>query len=97
MINANDDVKLKGTVQSTGTGTFTVAIDEFFVDGVWHKLTTPKTVDVAETDFTNDLTDTELEAVKVMAETAKTDTALSDCKQEVINSIVKKLGGTEEV
>jgi hypothetical protein len=97
MINANDDVKLKGSVLSTGTGTFTVAIDEFYVDGVWHKLTEAKNVDIAEADFTNDLTATELEAVKKMAETASTDTALSDCKKEVIDSIVKKLGGTVEV
>lgn len=97
MINANDDVKLKGSVLSTGTGTFTVSVDEFFVDGVWHKLNVAKNIDIAEADFTNDLTDTELEAVKDMAQLASKDTALSDCKKEVVDSIVKKLGGTVEV
>lgn len=97
MINASDEVKLNGVVKSTGTGTFTVSISEFFVDSVWRKLTEAKEIDIAEADFTDDLTETELECVKDMAETASTDTTLSDCKKEVVASIVKKLGGTVEV
>ena len=37
MINANDSVKLTGSVASTGTGSFTVSVSEFFVDGAWHE------------------------------------------------------------
>lgn len=91
MINTNDEVKFVGTVKSTGTGTFTVAIEEFFVDNVWHKFIEAKELEINEADFNNELTTLELECVKELAQDKTTDTTLCDDKVAVINSIIKKL------
>ena len=96
MINANDAVRLEGTVTTTGTGTFTVSITEFYVDGEWHKFTTAKTLDIASADYTDALTSLELAYVKAKATSDSTNTALTADNLAVAKSIAKKLGGADQ-
>lgn len=91
MINANDEVKLTGTVSATGAGEFTVQVNEFYVDGAWHKLTTPRELVVQSTDYNDDLTSLELEYIRKQAEADSKSSTLCDDDLEVVNSIVKKL------
>ena len=96
MINANDAVRLDGTVTTTGAGTFSVSINEFYVDGEWHKFTTAKTMDIASADYTNALTSLELAYVKAKATSDSTNTALTADDLAVAKSIAKKLGGADQ-
>ena len=96
MINANDTVRLEGTVTTTGTGTFTVSITEFYVDGEWHKFTTAKTMDIASADYDNALTSLELAYVKAKATSDSANAALDADSLAVAKSIAKKLGGSNE-
>ncbi len=90
MINANDSVKLTGSVASTGTGSFTVSVSEFFVDGAWHKLETPRELEINTSDYTNDFTSLELKYIKEKAEADSKSSTLCEDDLEIVNSIVKK-------
>lgn len=91
MINANDTVKLNGAVKETGTGTFTISVNEFYVDGVWHKLNEAKEFEVTTKDYNNEFTALELKYIgKVAAKDSKSTTLCED-DMEVVNSIVKKV------
>ena len=96
MINANDVVRLEGTVTTTGTGTFTVSITEFYVDGEWHKFTTAKTLEIASADYNDTLTTQEIAYVKTKADKDAASTTLTADELAVAKSIAKKLGGADQ-
>lgn len=91
MISVNDDVKLKGAVTETGTGTFKIAISEFYLDGEWRKFAEPKEVEVGAEDYTNELTSMELYYIKQKAIKDAQSTSLDHGELEVVKSIAKKL------
>lgn len=97
MINANDEVKLTGVVSTTGTGEFTVQVKEFYVDGAWHKLTTPRDVVVKSEDYNDELTSLELNYIRKQAEKDSESATLCDDDMEVVKSIVKKLTVTPSI
>jgi peroxiredoxin len=97
MINANDAVKLNGAVKETGTGTFTISVNEFYVDGVWHKLNEAKEFEVTTKDYNNEFTALELKYIgKVAAKDSKSTTLCED-DMEVVNSIVKKVSNNASI
>ena len=91
MINTNDNVKMNGTVSVTGTGTFTVLVKEFYVDGAWHKLNEPRELEISTDGYNNDFTSLELEYIKNAAKKDSKSTTLCPDDIETVNSIVKKL------
>ena len=97
MINKKDSVRLDGIVTETGTGTFTVVVSEFYVDGAWHKLKENNvlTFSINEDDYDDTLTTLELAYVKKVADKESKNTALSSDDIAIAQSISKKLGGAD--
>lgn len=97
MINTNDNVKMNGVVTATGTGTFTVSVNEFYVDGAWHKLSEPHEFEISTEGYNNDFTSLELEYIKEVAERDSQSTTICEDEMEIVNSIVKKLNSNASV
>ena len=51
MIEIGSAVKFNGAVSAIDTGTFTVNIKEFFIDGQWKRFIEPRAVEIATTDY----------------------------------------------
>lgn len=93
MINTGDKVKLAAIVKETGTGTMTLSVKEFFVDGAWYKFTEPKVLEIGSEDYDNALTELELNYIKEQADKNSTSIALDKVELELVKSISKKLNG----
>lgn len=93
MIDVNDKVRLTGFVKETGTGTFTISVEEFFVDGEWFKFTEPRDIEVKSEEYTEELTSLELKYIKDKAVKDACSTTLCTDDLEVVKSIAKKLTG----
>lgn len=69
MIQASDKVELKATVTTVGTDTFSISINEIFVDSKWQSFSTPKTLSILTTDYdTTVITSTEKALAKTLLE-----------------------------
>lgn len=97
MINTKDDVKLTGSVSNTGTGEFTIQIKEFYVDGAWHKLNTPRDCVIQVGDYSDDLTSLELDYIRKQVEKDSKVSTLCDDDMEIVKSIQKKLTVTSSL
>lgn len=93
MIDVKDNVRLVGEVSETGTGTFTISVKEFFVDGVWLKFKEAKEIEVTTEDYTEELTSLELAYIKEKAKKDATLSTLCTDDMEVVKSIARKLEG----
>ncbi len=95
MISVNDFVTLSGTVATTATGTFTVNIEEAYIDGQWRHFNPVKTMNIATVDYDTSLTAQELALVRLLALNNKASTTLTPDQQVIAASIVAKLGSTD--
>lgn len=68
MIQKDDHIEISGVVKSTSTGSFTLSLEEIFVDEEWRKFSPAKTLEITEADYDTSLTPQELEFVKVLAD-----------------------------
>lgn len=93
MINTGDKVKLNAEVTATGTGTFTISIEDFFLDGAWWKLVPTKELEISTDDYTTDLTEKELEYIKLKAGQDIASLSVKPEELEIATSISKKLSG----
>ena len=82
--------------QGIAAGTFTVAVNEFYVDGEWYKFSTPKSIEIASADYTDALTTLELSYVKSKADKDSANTTLTADELAIAKSIAKKLGGADQ-
>ena len=91
MIEVGSVVKFNGSVSAIDTGTFSVNIKEFFIDGQWKRFIEPRIVEIATTDYDNHLTTSELTFISSALERLMRNTNFEDCEKEVADSIIKKL------
>ncbi len=91
MIEIGSAVKFNGAVSAIDTGTFTVNIKEFFIDGQWKRFIEPRAVEIATTDYDNHLTASELTFISNSLERLMRNTNFDENEKEVADSIVKKL------
>ena len=91
MIEVGSIAKINGEVTAIDTGTFTISINEFFIDGQWKRFIEPKVLEVATTDYDNHLTTSELNFISSSLERLMRNTNFEDCEKEVADSIIKKL------
>ena len=91
MITKDSEVLLKGVITDTGTGTFKVAINEFFVDAEWKTFNEPREMEINSDDYTSQFTSVELAYIKKKALDDVKKTTLCPEELAVVKSIASKL------
>lgn len=84
-------VNMEGKVTEVTTDSISVAFYEVMIDGVLQKFTPVKTVAIANTEYTKDLTTSELALFKKLASANQQSTSLTDEEKLAAKSVISKL------